>query len=59
MQKPILNTVLFEGGALDGLQLTVEQGQRILTCTEIREGKEIYHQYVLSKVNTFQYQGIA
>jgi hypothetical protein len=57
MQKPILNICLFSGGALDGLLLSVEQGQRILTCTEIREGKEIFHQKVLSKADTFQYQG--
>ncbi len=59
MQKPILNTVLIEGGALDGMRLTVEQGQRILTLIEIRDGKKIFHQYILSKVDTFQYRGIA
>ncbi len=58
MQKPILNIFLFEGGALDGMHLTVEQGQRVVSCTEIRDGKEIFHQYLLSKVDTIQYKGM-
>ncbi len=59
MPKPILNTVLSEGGALDGMRLTVEQNQKILFFTEVKDGKEIFHQYMLSKANTFQYMGIA
>lgn len=44
MQKPVLNTILFEDGCLDGLTLSIEQGQKIVTCIEAKEsGRSAAH----------------
>ncbi len=55
MQKPILNIYLFSGGALDGLFLSVEQGQKLVTCIEVKEKGEVQHIYEL-RTNFFAYK---
>ncbi|MBA2761794.1 MAG: hypothetical protein H0U39_07515 [Segetibacter sp.] len=58
-EKPILNTVLFSGGSLDGLTLSVEHGQRLVTCIEATETGEVKHIYELSLADfTYQYRGV-
>jgi hypothetical protein len=47
----------FEGGPLDGLSLSVEVGQTEFICTEVLEGNEVKHLYVVS-IKGFRYNGI-